>query len=162
MNGATTTWMNGSETQWWAKEAKRDINSSIHTGKVILFWGKEQNKTKPGTVVASGNCDSDVKCLPTMQETQVWSLGWDDPLEKEMATHSSILAWRIPWTEEPGGLQSMGLQRVGHDWVTNIHTHTYTQPIYGAKVRKFVLERTPKGVARQSLYWEIIHDSLWS
>ena len=45
-----------------------------------------------------------------MQETQVQSLGWEDPLEKEMATHSSIIAWRIPWTEEPGGLQSMGLQ----------------------------------------------------
>ena len=51
-----------------------------------------------------------VKNLPAIQETQVRSLGWDDPLEKEMATHSSILAWRIPWTEEPGGLQSMGLQ----------------------------------------------------
>ena len=50
-----------------------------------------------------------------MQETQVQSLGWKDPLEKEMATHSSILAWRIPWTEKPGVLQSMGSQRVGHD-----------------------------------------------
>ena len=50
-----------------------------------------------------------------MQETQVQSLGWEDPLEKEMATHSSILAWRIPWTEEPGRLQSMGSQRVGHN-----------------------------------------------
>ena len=49
-----------------------------------------------------------------MQETRVRSLGWEDPLEKGMATHSSILAWRIPWTEEPGGLQSMGLQRVRH------------------------------------------------
>ena len=57
-----------------------------------------------------------LKCLPTMQETWVRSLGWEDSLEKEMATHSSILAWRIPWTEEPGGLQSMGSQRVGHDW----------------------------------------------
>ena len=56
-----------------------------------------------------------VKHLPKMQDTQVRSLGWDDPLEKEMATHSSILAWRIPWTEKPGGLQSMRLQRVGHD-----------------------------------------------
>ena len=56
-----------------------------------------------------------VKNLLAMQETWVLSLGWEDPLEKEMATHSSILAWRIPWTEEPGGLQSMGLQRVGHD-----------------------------------------------
>ena len=56
-----------------------------------------------------------VKCLPTMWETQVQSLGREDPLEKEMATHSSILAYKIPWTEEPGGLQSIGLQRVGHD-----------------------------------------------
>ena len=54
-----------------------------------------------------------------MQETRVQSLGWEDPLEKEMATHSSILAWSIPWTEEPGGLQSVGLQRVGHDLATN-------------------------------------------
>ena len=56
-----------------------------------------------------------VKRLPTMQETWVQSLGWEDLLEKEMATHSSILAWKIPWTGEPGKLQSMGLQRVGHD-----------------------------------------------
>ena len=54
-----------------------------------------------------------------MQETQVWSLGQEDPLEKGMATHSSILAWRIPRTEESGGLQSMELQRVRPDWVTN-------------------------------------------
>ena len=56
-----------------------------------------------------------VKNLPAMQETQVRSLGREDPLEEEMATHSSILAWEIPWMEEPGGLQSMGLQRVGHN-----------------------------------------------
>ena len=56
-----------------------------------------------------------VKNLPAVQETQVQSLGQEDPLEKGMATHSSILAWRIPWTEEPSGLQSKGLQRVGHD-----------------------------------------------
>ena len=55
------------------------------------------------------------KHLPTMQETRVRSLGWEDPLEKEMATHSSILAWKIPWTEEHGRLQSTGSQRVGHD-----------------------------------------------
>ena len=56
-----------------------------------------------------------LKRLPEMQETWVQFLGQEDPLEKEMATHSSILAWRIPWTEEPGGLQSMGSQRFGHD-----------------------------------------------
>ena len=59
-----------------------------------------------------------VKRLPTMWETWVWSLGGEDPLEKEMAPHSSTLAWKIPWTEEPGRLQSMGSQRVGHDWGT--------------------------------------------
>ena len=56
-----------------------------------------------------------LKRLPVMQETWVQSLGREDPLEKEMATHSRILAWRIPWREEPGRLQSMGSQRVGHD-----------------------------------------------
>ena len=56
-----------------------------------------------------------VKRLSTTQETQVRSLGWEDPLEKEMAIHSSTTAWKIPWTEEPGRLQSMRLQRVGHD-----------------------------------------------
>ena len=61
---------------------------------------------------------SAVKNPPAMQETWIGSLNWEDPLEEEMSTHSSILAWKIPWTEEPGGLQSMGLQRVGHDWAT--------------------------------------------
>ena len=64
-----------------------------------------------------------LKNLPTVQETQVRSLGWEDPLEKEMATYSSILAWKISWTEKPGGLQSMGLQRVGNDGVTNTNTY---------------------------------------
>ena len=56
-----------------------------------------------------------VKNLPVMQETWIWSMGQEDPLEKGMATHSSILAWRIPWTEEPGGIRSMRSQRVRHD-----------------------------------------------
>ena len=60
-----------------------------------------------------------VKNLPAMREIWVQPLGREDPLEEEMATHSSIPAWEIPWTEEPGGLQSMGSQRVGHDWATN-------------------------------------------
>ena len=66
-----------------------------------------------------GHTESDmaqrVKNLPAMWETWVQSLGWEDPLEEGVATHSSILAWRIPWTEEPGGLQSMGSHRVGRD-----------------------------------------------
>ena len=64
-----------------------------------------------------------VKYLPAMQETRVRSLAWEDPLEKEMATHSSILGRRIPRKEEPGGPQSMGSQIVGHDCETNTHTH---------------------------------------
>ena len=72
-----------------------------------------------------------VKNLSAMQKTWVPSLGQENPLEKEMATHSSILAWRIPWTEEPGRLQAVGWQRLGHDWATNTFTfhfniaHTY-------------------------------------
>ena len=67
-----------------------------------------------------------IKSLPAIQETQVGSFGWEDPLEKGMATHSSVLAWVIPWTEEPGGLQSMGSQRVRYDWVTDTFTFSYT------------------------------------
>jgi len=67
-----------------------------------MFWGKLRRAQR-------------LKCMPGMRETRVRSLGGEDPLEKAMATHSSTLAWRIPWREEPGRLQSMGLQRVGHD-----------------------------------------------
>ena len=67
-----------------------------------------------------------VKSLPTVWETWVWSLGQEDPLEKEMATHSSILAWKIPWTEKPGRLQSMELQRVRHNWVTSLSFYGFS------------------------------------
>ena len=69
-----------------------------------------------------------VKRLPAVWESRVWSLGWEDTLEKEMATHSSTLAWKIPWTEEPGRLQSMGSQRVGLDWVTSL---SFTSSVWG-------------------------------
>ena len=70
-----------------------------------------------------------VKNLPAMKETWVQSLGWNNPLEKGMAAHSSILAWRIPWTDELGGIQPMGSQRVRHDWVIHTHTHTHTHTL---------------------------------
>ena len=68
-----------------------------------------------------------VKRLSTMQESLVPSLGREDPLEKEIATHSSILAWKIPWMEEPGRLLSVGSQRVGHNWVTSPHPKRHNQ-----------------------------------
>ena len=75
-----------------------------------------------------------VKNLPTMQETRVWFLGQEDPLKKEMETHSSILAWRISWTEDPGRLQYMGSQRVGYDWVTNAQLYEVMEVIANALV----------------------------
>ena len=76
--------------------------------------------------------DAEVKNLPANErntrDVKFWSLGWEDTLEKEMAIHSSILAWRIPWTEEPGELQSMGLQRVRQDWVVTDHAHMPCTP----------------------------------
>ena len=77
-----------------------------------------------------------LKRLPTMQETWVRSLGGEDPLEKEMATHSSILAWRIPWTEEPGRLQSTGSQRVRHDWETSPSPSYWTGKCERVKITK--------------------------
>ena len=71
--------------------------------------------TVSGNVIWASLVAQSVKNLPAVQETRVRSLGWEDPLEKEMATHSSILAWKISWTKEPRGLQYMELQRVGHD-----------------------------------------------
>ena len=81
-----------------------------------------------------------VKRLPAMWETRVWSLGWDDHLEKEMATHSSTLAWKIPWTEEPGRLQSMGSQSVRYNWATSLssllHPKLTFEIWFGTSVRR--------------------------
>ena len=77
-----------------------------------------------------------IKTLLAMQETTVQSLGQEDPLEKGMATYSSILAWESPWTEEPGGLQSSGWQRAGHNWVTNCFTFMLSETsIWGKNMR---------------------------
>ena len=80
-----------------------------------------------------------VKNLPVIWETQVQSLGCKDPLEKGMATHSSILAWRIPWTEEPGRLQSRGPQRVKHDWASNTHTHFLLYILFTTRIPPHML-----------------------
>ena len=85
-------------------------NQLVFRGKNVKYTYYPGNKGFPDGSV--------VKNLSAMQETWVWSLGWENPLEKEMATHSSILPWEIPWTEEPGRLQSMELQRAGQDLAT--------------------------------------------
>ena len=94
--------------------AKRTLLFSIHQGCCFFFFWfcffKLPNIVDWASLVAQR-----VKHLPAMQETCVRFLGQEDPLEKEMATHSSTLAWKIPWTEKPGKLQSMGSQRVRHD-----------------------------------------------
>ena len=102
----------------WAKELRscklrRASKSKINCFKVTL------HSRLP--------CSSKVKNLPAMQETWVQSMEWEDPLEKGMAIHSSILAWRIPWTEEPGGLQLVGSKRVRYDWATNSSLHWHTR-----------------------------------
>ena len=97
-----------------------------YCGKMPKFWGVfvkavgiSLTKTAPdflsGSISRALLAAQLVKNLPASQETQLQSLGWEDPLEEEMTTHSSTLAWRIPWTEEPGGLQSTGSHRVKHD-----------------------------------------------
>ena len=94
-----------------------------------------------------------VKCLPAMQETQVWSLGQEDPLEKEIATHSSTLAWKIQWVEKPGSLQSMWSQRVGHD-LHDFHFHTYPE-----------INLSDEGLTRgtRGNYWQWhTHSLLWA
>ena len=99
-----------------------------------------------------------VKRLPAMLETRIRSLGWEDPLEKGMTTHSSTLAWRIPWTEELGGLQSMGLQRDGHNLVTNTFTFT-TKHRLGKKLRTMAKEGGD-GDSATSIFYEILRSLL--
>ena len=100
--------------------------------------------------------------LPAMQETGVRSLCQEDSLEEEMAAHPSILAWRIPWTEEPGGLQSMGSQRVGHDWVTNTFTSLSPSNQHWFSGQGGLLEIVQKnlGVLMASGNWTMHNSSL--
>ena len=96
------------------------IISNVTEQDAFLLWVETANGSYLQVPVAQM-----VKNPPAMWETWVPSLGWEDPLEKEMATHSSTLAWKIPWTEEPCRLQSMGSQRVRHDWATSLHFTSY-------------------------------------
>ena len=91
------------------------ISNYLYFSDVLEVMDKQQINMQISIAIRASLVAQRLKHLPPMQETQVQSLGWEDPLEKEMVSHSSILAWKIPWTEEPGKLQSMGSQRVGHD-----------------------------------------------
>ena len=92
-----------------------------------------------------------VKHLPAMQETQVRFLGWEDLLEKEIATHSSNLAWKIPWMEKPGRLQSMGTQRVGHDWATSLYIKiNYTRQAYDLEIDKDFLNTSENYILKDT------------
>ena len=105
-----------------------DINNAswvsrkyLKVGEMVFFWGVFVISGWTSLVTQA------VKKLPARQEMQVWSLGWGDPLEKEMTTYPSNIFWRIPRTEEPGGLQSMGSQRDGYHWATNTFTSLWLQ-----------------------------------
>ena len=118
------------------------IQVSQETGKMV--WYSHLSKSFPQFVmiytvkwsihdlyIRASQMAQRLKRLPATWETWVRSLSLKDPMEKEMPTHSSILAWRIPWREEPGRLQSMGLQRVGHDWATSLHFTLHRSEISG-------------------------------
>ena len=112
--GGSGRWTTGlANGLWFYPEHTGRPGGQLH--QFFLFW-------KPLWLQRASLEAQMVKILPAVQEIQVWSLGGEDPPEKGMATHSSILAWGIPWTEEPSRPQPMGSQRVGHDWATNIVT----------------------------------------
>ena len=102
------------------------------------LWGRTELDTTEATsqqqqqqhVYWSSLLAQIVKNMPVMQETWIWSLGQEDPLKKGMAAHSSILAWRVSWTEEPGRLQSVESQRIGHNWATNTSTILFSQQCF--------------------------------
>ena len=115
----------------WTSVAKPKLRDKMKNFRMVTA----EYYTKHGTLPSCGSLrkwwallvTQTVKNLPAMQKTWLQSLGQKDPLEEEMATHSSILAWEIPWTEESGRQQTKGLQRVGHDWATNTDV-TFMRP----------------------------------
>ena len=122
--------------------SRRDIQLRTHTQTLtstslvkflhLFFWPENTNQKLLMVDIFMGfTRSSAVKNPPAMQETQVWTLGWGDPLQKEITTYSSIFVWEIPWTEEPGGLQSMGSQRERHDLVTKQDQNIFIEMLPG-------------------------------
>ena len=113
-------------TVYYNKRMISNLSTKVYTESITqkkwsynLSYSIDKNIDTYFNKLAASLMAQMIRNLPVMQETCVWSLGGEEPLEKEMETHSSFLAWRILWIEKPGGLKSMGLQRAGHDWVTN-------------------------------------------
>ena len=133
-NVQTTTQLNSCHMlpKWCSKFSKSEFNSTwtmnFQMFKLDLEKAEDLESKLPTSIWASLVAQR-LKHLPPMQKTQVWSLGWEDPLEKEMATHSSILAWRIPWTEKPGRLQSTGPQ--SRTWLSD-----FTFPFIGSSKKQ--------------------------
>ena len=112
--------VNGQWMTFWCQGAKNPALRSCESCHILkcFLWSLILRCNLHRTSTSPFLMAQMVKNLPAMQETWIRSLGWEDPLEKGTAIHSSILAWRIPWAQEPGGLQSMGLQKDGHNWAT--------------------------------------------
>ena len=144
----------GGMSGWWVDliQCKRIISAFWGpTSPSAKWWFSNQCTSYWASLVAQT-----VKNLPAMQETQVRSLGQEDPLVKGEVTHPSVLAWRIPWTEEPGGLQSMGLPRVGHDWATNTHTHTHTHIHTHTSYSKVNVGVGKTYILRKTLFFKLV------
>ena len=144
-------------TQCWMTDKGVSLASSIPCYAEFLAIAIKQEKETEGIHIKkrASEVAQMIKNLPAMQETRVWSLGGEDPLEKGMSARSSILAWRIPQTEEPGRLQSMGLQRVRHDWATKTAT--------ALKRRRICIHRWQDHPHRQSdkIYEERTGSNKW-
>ena len=119
------TWNIKIQRQWWTEDG-------FGSGRKGKTGWREDSYLKTHSLTWAFLVAQMVKNLPAMHKIWVQSLGRKNPLEKEMTTHSSILAWKISWTEEPGGLQSMAQQRVGHDWATNT-SNFFQQSARGSK-----------------------------
>ena len=120
------TTLSGHSSYRWSKISRQDSNPNgfqKHLKQSTVWFSRSHLGEMCSSFVTSAASlvAQMVKRLPAMRETWVWSLGQEYPMEKDMATYSSTLAWKIPWTEEPCRLQSMGLQRVGHNWATSLH-----------------------------------------
>ena len=125
---------------YWNPPSRTKCSNQLSTLARFNFFSPER---KFGELQRVSQVALVVKNGLLMQETWVRFLGGEDPLEEGTATHSSILAWRIPWTEEPGGLQTTGSQRVGHNWSDLAHTQRFAQWYH--LVRRFSTERDPVG-----------------